>query len=87
MPEPDRDTAMQLFCDTIALAAVAQGTTAVVRLIAWMEARGEEEGGFLWLVGVLGYKSIAVSAMIRETLNANMRRRQAIGRKLQAMNG
>lgn len=83
----DRDDAVQLFCDTIALAAVAKGTTAVVRLIAWMDARSEDEGGFLWLAGMLGYRPTKMHNMICETLSATARRRQSIERKLCAVNG
>jgi hypothetical protein len=78
----DRETALRLLCDLLALAAVAQGTTAVLRLVAWMDARDEDEGGFLWLAGALGYRPTKMEQMIRSTLDAAPRRRQSIQRKL-----
>ncbi len=88
----DRDDAVRLLCSTIALATAAAGTTAVIRLLAWMDARSEDEGGFLWLAGALGYRPSQLDAMIRSTLNANPRRRQSIERRMammfwQALNG
>lgn len=80
--ETDRDAAVAMVCQLIASAAIDRDTTATVRLIAWMDARDENEGGFLWLAGVLGYQPSALVAMIRSTLDAPPRRRQAIERKL-----
>jgi hypothetical protein len=80
----DRDEALRLLCETLALAAVAMGTTAVIRLTAWMEARSDNEGGFLWLAGMLGYRPAKMEQMIRDTVYAAPRRRQSITRKLRA---
>jgi hypothetical protein len=78
----DRPEAVRLLCDMVALAAEAQGTTAELRLIAWIEARGDDEGGFVWLAGVLGYRPSALEDMLRSTLTATPRRQQSILRKL-----
>lgn len=78
----DRDDALRMLCDLIALAAVAQGTTAVLHVIGWIEARSDDEGGFLWLAGTLGYRPSKMEQMLRSTLTAAPRRRQAIQRKL-----
>lgn len=78
----DRDAALRLLCDLLGLAAVALGTTTVLQLLAWMEARGEDEGGFLWLAGALGYRPAKMEQMIRSTILAAPRRRQSIQRKL-----
>lgn len=83
----DRDEALRLFCDTLALAAVAQGTTSIVRLIAWLEARGENEGGFLWLAGVLGYPPNRMQQMICETMESTTRHRRSITKRLQRVIG
>jgi hypothetical protein len=78
----DRDAALKMLCDLIALAAGAPGTTQTIRLIAWIDTRSEEPGGFAWLAGVLGYRPNELATMLRETLTAAPRRRQAIRKKL-----
>jgi len=81
-PESERDAALRLFCQTVVLAADALGSTSILRLLAWMEARSADPGGFLWLAATLGYRPAKMEEMIRSTLDATPRRRQAIGRKL-----
>ena len=78
----DRDEAVRLLTSLISLATAAQGTTAVIRLISWIEAREEDEGGFLWLAGVLGIRPNQLDTMLRSTIKATPRRRQAIERKI-----
>lgn len=87
-----REDAVRMLCDMIALASASQGTTAVIRLLSWIDAREEDEGGFLWLAGVLSYRPSQLEHMIRSTLDANPRRRRAIDHRLtmiywKALNG
>lgn len=81
----DREVAIRLLCSMIAFANAAVGTTGVIRLIAWIEARDEEEGGFLWLAGALGYRPSQLEDILRSTMDSNPRRRQSIERRLGAM--
>lgn len=78
----DRESALRLLCDMVELAIAAEGTTSELRLIAWLDARGESEGGFLWLAGALGYRPTQLDAMLRPIITAAPRRRQAIARRL-----
>jgi len=91
-PNTTRDDALRLLCSLVAFAIEANGTTAMIRLLAWLDAREEDEGGFLWLAGMLGYRPSMLDAIIRSTIESNSRRRQAIERRLalvywQALNG
>ena len=80
----ERDNALRLLCETLVLAAGAPGTVAYVRLVAWIHARDERDGGFLWLAAVLGYPPRMLGDMLQATLDAPPRRRHAIARRLHA---
>lgn len=81
----DRDDALHILCDLLALATAH--TAGLVRLIAWIEARGDDEGGFLWLAAELGYQPGWLAETLLSTLAAPPRRRQAIERKLIRVHG
>lgn len=82
MPTEEREAALELFCETLALAAVAEGTTSVIRLLAWVEARSEDDGGFLWLSGILGYRPQKMADMIRSTIESTPRQRKSLTKRL-----
>jgi hypothetical protein len=63
-------------------AAHATDTTMAIRLIAWIEARSDDEFGFLWLAGQLGYRPSQLDAILRNAMTASRRRRQSISRAM-----
>jgi len=76
----DREARLRELCEMLTLAT--SHTSGAVRLIAWIEARDENEGGFLWLAAELGYRPGWLAETLLATLDAPPRRRQAIERKL-----
>lgn len=76
----DREEALRLLYSLIDAAATATNTTMLIRLTAWIEARDDDEGGFLWLAGQLGFRPTHLASIIYTTMGAPKRRRQAIDR-------
>lgn len=51
---------------------------------AWMDVRSEDEGGFLWLTGLLGAPPRWLESGLREVLRSSPRERDRLRKRLQA---
>lgn len=77
----DRTAAMELLWSVLERTAnVAEHAD----IEAWIDARGEDEGGFLWLIGQLSCRPLQIEAQLRGLMAAGPRERSFLRQRVRA---
>lgn len=77
----DRSAAMELLWSMLERTAnVAEHAD----IEAWIDARGEDEGGFLWLVGQLSCRPTWIAAQLRSLMTSGPRERSFLRQRVRA---